>query len=376
MNGDSLVEPQTAAMESAPGVETLFKVVENWPIGLVWLDRGGRVVAINQTLCSVLGTIRSALVGRTQAELWRGLKPESDNPDQPSLDLRVVGPDGAVRWLYGRATALHGADGSASGTVWALIDLTERIVAEQALRESERYKTEFLAVLSHELRNPLAPLRNALALLQRETLSSRGGQALAIAQRQLGQCIRIVEDLLDTSRLSQGKVALRIERVLLSRVLHTVLENTQALRAERAQALQLIGVDQSIWLNADPARLQQIFENVLINASKYTDRQGCITVRVSVDQERVTVAISDTGVGIAPEYLPQVFELFKQVDTHASRCAGGLGIGLALVKQLVELHGGQVAMHSAGLGQGATVTIGLPHRARGMGQRQAWHQPD
>jgi signal transduction histidine kinase len=356
---------------SVPDVEAanLCKLVDDWPLGMAWLDAADRVVAVNQTLCAWWRSTQAALLGRRIDELWQlggGVDEPRARCGQASFERRLVRPDGSTLGVYGRLIPLAQESG---GAVLVLLDLTERMAAEQALRESDRYKTEFLSVLSHELRNPLAPMRTALALLQREVLSVRGGQALEIAQRQLNQCIRIVDDLLDTSRLSQGKVSLRVERVLLSRVMQTVLENTQAMRSERNQQLHLVGIDQPIWLSADPARLQQIFENVLINASKYTDQQGWITVRITVDAQHVTVQIADTGVGVAREQLPHMFELFKQVDSQANRSAGGLGIGLALVKQLVELHGGQVAMHSDGLGQGTTVTIELPHRARRMDER-------
>ncbi len=345
---------------------SLGRAANQLAIGLGLFDTRQRLTDANEALCSLLGRSREAVLGGTPLQL--GLLP-SPSQRRGALEVRLLRPDGSVVWLHAVLSRLTNVQGRGVGSAYVAIDLTDRIVAEQALRESDRHKGEFLSVLSHELRNPLAPVRNALALLQREALSKTGHQAVTIAQRQLAQSVRIVDDLLDTSRLSQGKVELRLERVQLAKIVQTALDNLQPMLAERQQQLACVLPEAPLWLTADPARLQQILENLLINASKYTDPGGGIELRAQVSGEHITVQIADTGLGIAPEHLPRVFELFKQVNARDARCHGGLGIGLALVKQLVELHGGQVSVRSAGVGQGSTFTFALPYRGRSLEQR-------
>jgi PAS domain S-box-containing protein len=259
----------------------------------------------------------------------------------------------------------------ADGVAFWFMDVTARKHAEQrlqaqteALRVADQRKDEFLAVLAHELRNPLAPLKTALRILEREPLSGRGQQALQIGVRQTGLLARLVDDLLEVSRITRGKIELRIERFPVQRVIGEVVQSTAAAFEERAQRLVVDLPDEPVRVDADPVRLAQIVDNLLSNASKYTDRGGGITLTVREAAEGVVLAVRDAGVGIAPENLQRVFELFTQVDTSMARAGGGLGIGLALVRQLAEMHGGHVRADSDGPGHGSTFTVVLP-RSRG-----------
>lgn len=240
-------------------------------------------------------------------------------------------------------------------------DISRRKELEASLRESDRRKDEFLAVLAHELRNPLAPIRNAvaalrLALPENDTLRRAGG----IIERQVRQMTRLLDDLLDISRITHGKLELRRETVTLQSVLESALETSRPLLDAAAQPLSVRVPAEPIHLHADPVRMAQVFSNLLSNASKYSDPGAPIELVAVRDGDEVVVRLTDHGIGIAPEALPTLFEMFSQVSDARSRAQGGVGIGLALVKGLVELHGGDVAVRSEGVGRGSTFVVRLP----------------
>ena len=264
----------------------------------------------------------------------------------------------------GRLPVLPAVQGSSEAAV--LLRAVHRFVdataaREAALREADTRKDEFLAMLAHELRNPLAPLTNALRLLERGVPAQAAQAAVGMAQRQTRQLTRLVDDLLEVSRITQGKIGLRRRPVAVADVVRDAAGSVATMLAVRGQTLALdLPEDGTLRLDADPARLLQVLENLLTNASKYSDDGGAITLRVCAEADMVRIEVSDAGVGIAPEALPQLFQLFSQVDATIDRSQGGLGIGLALVRRLVELHGGAVSAHSAGKGQGATFVVRLP----------------
>jgi PAS domain S-box-containing protein len=240
-------------------------------------------------------------------------------------------------------------------------DITDRKLAEEALKASERRKDEFLAVLAHELRNPLAPIRSGLEILRRCAMEdARAEQTLGMMNRQMDHMVRLVDDLLDMSRISRGKLELRQSVVALPEVLSNAVESVSGLIEARGHRLSVEVRTPEVLVYGDPDRLAQVFANLLSNAAKYTDREGRISVMLDVDGSRAFVRVSDTGIGIAAAEIGQVFDLFTQVNAHSDHVNGGLGIGLSLVRSLVDMHGGAVTAHSEGPGQGSTFTIELP----------------
>jgi PAS domain S-box-containing protein len=235
------------------------------------------------------------------------------------------------------------------------------LLAESARAEAEaanRAKDEFLAMLGHELRNPLSAVRNAIAAALLDPAAQ--GRALLIARRQTDQLGRIVDDLLDVARITHGRVALRKQRISLSDVLQRTVDGARALMDERGHNLVLSLPPEVIYLNADAARVEQAVMNLLTNAAKYTDPGGTVTVTAARDDGDAVVRVRDTGIGIAPDILPRVFDLFTQGHRSLDRAEGGLGIGLTLVRRIVELHGGTVQVKSAGRGEGTEFVMRLP----------------
>jgi signal transduction histidine kinase len=228
------------------------------------------------------------------------------------------------------------------------------------IRTSDARKDEFLATLAHELRNPLAPISNSLQVLRAETDQARVTDSRAVIERQVAQLVHLVDDLLDVSRVSRGKLELRRRRVLLSDVLGAAVETSRPAIDAHRHALQVRQPDEPIWLDADLTRLAQAFSNLLNNSAKYMEPGGTIVVEASASDDGVVVAVRDTGIGIAPEVLPYIFDMFVQADRSLERAHGGLGIGLTLVRRLVELHDGSVTASSAGPGKGSEFVVRLP----------------
>jgi PAS domain S-box-containing protein len=276
-------------------------------------------------------------------------------------EYRIRGADGRYRWFKSVGVPFRDEQGAAVKWFGASTDIEDHKRAEEALREVSRRKDEFLATLAHELRNPLAPLRNALY-----TIKLAGNdpamveQARGVMERQLRLLVRLIDDLLDLSRISQGKIQLRPRRVELADVLRSALETSRPNLDEARQQLVQDLPAESVWLLADPDRLAQVVSNLLNNAAKFTPDGGRITLRARTDGTDAVVSVRDTGVGIPREQLPRLFEMYTQFAP--GRPHGGLGIGLSLVRSLVELHGGTVTARSDGPGAGSEFTIRLPIR--------------
>ena len=282
---------------------------------------------------------------------------------------RTVHPStGAIKWIR----ALGGTDYASDGTPMHFDGVTVDVSAQKLdqeqlaalnreLREQDRRKNEFLATLAHELRNPLAPIRTAVELCSRAIPSdSPVRAAIGIMRRQVNQLVRLVDDLLDVSRISQGRVDLKMEVVELKNIIEMATETVAPLMSEKQHELSIIQAHELVHVNADSARLVQALSNVLTNAAKYTESHGKIRVRTEVRGDVVSIEVSDNGAGIPTELLPRVFELFTQNERTLDRARGGLGIGLSIVKQLIEMHGGECVARSAGIGQGSTFEIVLP----------------
>jgi signal transduction histidine kinase len=232
---------------------------------------------------------------------------------------------------------------------------------ERRLEDADRRQDEFLAMLAHELRNPLAPLTNVLRLLERSPVLAAPERALrAMAERRRAQLARLVDDLLDVSRITHGKIALRREPMSVDRAVRDAIESVRGRIEERGQRVDIDLRGEPATIVADPARIAQILGNLLHNASKYSGAGGHIRVSVGERADRVEIRVEDDGIGIAASDLERLFEPFAQRDTSLARSAGGLGIGLALVRRLAELHGGTARASSAGPGRGACFTLQLP----------------
>lgn len=280
------------------------------------------------------------------------------------VDCRVTDREGAIHWLEcrGQVRFIRSGKGQVPArVVVVVVDQTERQQRLDDLREADRRKDEFLAMLAHELRNPLAPLRNAISLLGRTVPpDSSEGRAVAMSDRQVRHMTQLVNDLLDVSRITQGKIELRRERLRVADVLQDAIDAVRPMIDERHHALALTLPDPSPEVFADRIRMTQVLENLLSNACKYTDAGGRIGVELEQVAAEVVIRVRDTGIGIAPAQLDHVFELFTQINTAMDRAQGGLGIGLALVRSLVLLHGGTVTAYSEGLGKGACFEVRLP----------------
>jgi len=240
-------------------------------------------------------------------------------------------------------------------------DVTSKKQTELALLEADQRKDEFIAMLAHELRNPLAPIRNAAHVLGRmEGQVPQVQWARETIERQVCHLARLVDDLLDVSRIVRGKVALKRETVELAAVVSQALDMARPLIDAKGHRIAVSLPDQAVQLEGDPVRLAQALLNLLDNAAKYTPERGAITLEASVSGPAIEITVSDNGIGIPAELLPRVFDLFQQGERTLDRSQGGLGVGLTLVKRLVEMHGGQLEAHSAGAGRGSVFTIRLP----------------
>jgi PAS domain S-box-containing protein len=279
-----------------------------------------------------------------------------------SHEYRIVRADtGAVRWARALGRFLYDESGTALRSVGVVFDDTDRKVAEIALRDADRRKDVFLATLAHELRNPLAPIRNAAQVLAAPNLKPEQLQwAQTVIQRQVKHMAWLLDDLMDVARITQGKLELKKQRIALNTVVDSAVEASRPLFDSKSHQFTVTLPAEQLYLDADPVRLSQVLANLLTNAAKYTDPGGQITLSGQREDGILALSIKDNGIGIKHASLSQIFTMFSQVEEALTRSEGGLGIGLALVKGLTELHGGTVDARSAGLGQGSEFIVRLP----------------
>jgi PAS domain S-box-containing protein len=288
------------------------------------------------------------------------LRSSAEEGREHVVEYRVVHPDGTVHWLHSRGVVARDASGRAARLHGAILDVTARRESEEALREADRRKDEFLGMLSHELRNPLAPIRNSIYVLRHAGAGERADRAMEVIERQTDHLTRLVDDLLDVTRIARGKIELRRDRLDLRELVRRGAEDLRASFEERRVSLRVHLPDAALWTSADPTRLAQIVGNLLNNAAKFTRAGDEATISLRPAPGAAEIEVADTGAGIEPALLPHVFEPFVQGARTLARTQGGLGLGLALVKGLAELHGGTVRVASAGKGRGTTLTVRLP----------------
>ena len=276
------------------------------------------------------------------------------------FETERVAKNGTVLDVSVTLSPIRGDSGAIIGASSIARDIGARKALEGSLRDADRRKDDFLAVLAHELRNPLAPVRSSVALLKLGASTTSVGPVADVIDRQTRHMARLLDDLLDVSRITRGRLELRRERVGLHEVIDAALETTRPMFDTAGQSVAVTLPTPPVILDGDPVRLAQVFANILSNASKYSDRGARVAVEATAVPGEVVVRVIDQGIGIDPPMLRRVFEMFSQASQTVNRAQGGLGIGLALVRGLVDLHGGQVTAESAGPGRGSCFTVTLP----------------
>ena len=354
--------------------ESFFALVNNAPFGFYIIDGTFRMRHVSKAAQKTFAHVHP-LIGRDFEDILHSIWPEPLASELVGIfrhTLATGEPYAETNTTEERSDTqelesyswniehINMPDGKV-GVVCYFFDITEQKKVEEVLREADRRKSEFLATLAHELRNPLAPLRNGLELLSMaDDDRATSDQTRGMMKRQLDQMVRLIDELMDLSRISRGTVDLRLERVDLRTVLDQTVEACRPLIERQEQTLVLDLPDEPVMVDGDTMRLIQVFSNLLNNSAKYTDDGGSVTARLDVRPDGAYVTVEDNGIGIAASQLVKVFDMFAQVESTSDRVQGGLGIGLNIVKHLVGMHGGTIHVRSDGLGKGSTFTVRLP----------------
>jgi PAS domain S-box-containing protein len=307
------------------------------------------------------GGFRGMIHDEDRPRVAQAVQAALDKHEDYTVEFRIRHASGEWLWMEGRGKATYGPDGKAQMLYGLGIDVTERHRAVEALKEADRRKDEFLATLAHELRNPLAPISSGLHIMR---MSKDNPAAVAgareIMERQVRQMVRLVDDLLDVARISTGKVELQRAPLTLAEAIQDAAETSGPLIAQSGHRLEITNARPAVWVDADRTRLAQVFANLLNNSAKYSEPGRTIRISTGQDGGAAVVRLKDEGIGIHPEMLPRVFEMFRQVDRSGPYSHGGLGIGLFIVKRLVEMHGGTIDVRSNGPGTGTEFEVRLP----------------
>jgi PAS domain S-box-containing protein len=351
--------------------ERLRSVLDAMFVFVGMLAPDGTLTEINREPVQIAGVARDDVVGkkfwdcvwwrhdpaaraRLEAAFARAVRGEAVRYDE------TIGTAGDGRAVIDLMLQAVFDDRGLRFVIACAVDVTDRNRSAQAVRDSDRRKDEFLAVLAHELRNPLAPLRTGLDLMKGSVDESVRSRALEVMDRQLGHMVRLVDDLLDVSRISRGKVELKRAPVSVASIVEHALDLTRPLLEAGEHTLGVRLPDEPAFVHGDLTRLSQAVGNLLNNAARYTPKGGAIDVIASIERGEAVIRVVDNGIGIPADALPEVFELFVQVDRDGGPRHGGLGIGLSLVRRLVEMHGGSVGVESEGAGKGSMFTVRLP----------------
>jgi PAS domain S-box-containing protein len=366
---------QQATAESLALLDTLQR---HAPIGIAFMDRDCRFLRVNDELAAINGLPADAHIGRTVAEtvpdLWPQVEPLYRRvlAGEPVVQVEMSGQTsakpGEERHWVNSFYPVRRQHQEVIGIGVFVSEVTERKRAEAALREqaesvaeTARQKDEFLAMLGHELRNPLAPIRTALALLRQSgTLNPVGLRAHDVMDRQITHMVRLLDDLLDVARITNGRINLNMQQVDLREVVAEAIDSVRGLIEARHHHVETSLPSGPLMVRGDVTRLVQVVVNLLNNAAKYTDKDGTIRVSATTEHARAVLRITDTGTGIPARLLPKIFDLFTQDDRTLDRAQGGLGLGLTLVRRISELHGGSVEAHSEGRGRGSEFIVRLP----------------
>jgi PAS domain S-box-containing protein len=358
------------AEQSLRESEARFRAVAEASPALTWqVDTQGNAVYLNQRFMDRFGMTAEALM----ATGWHSIIHPDDAPGYiAALEqalrhhsrfqqrVRIKTAAGEWRWLKSYALPWFTADNEYAGHVGMSIDITDAANAESALLEANRRKDEFLATLAHELRNPLAPISNALALIARPDGAAAIPRLLPVINRQVSHMVRLVDDLLEISRITSGKIELRQVPINLADVLRDAIEVSMSLINEKNHKLSVFIPEAPLIVHADAVRLEQVFTNLLNNAARYTRQGGQIWLTARQEGENVVVSVRDNGIGILPDMLPRLFDMFAQERRNGGGAQEGLGIGLNLVARLLQMHGGSVEAMSGGVDRGSEFIVRLP----------------
>ncbi len=353
----------------------LRAVLDHLSVGVGLTDQEGRLLLSNATMRAYtpewIPSRDAARIDRWQAadtdgrplppERWPSRRALLGETVRPGVEFRFRGDDGADSWLLVSAVPLRTATGEATGAIVVVQDITAHKRTNEALQAADRRKDEFIATLAHELRNPLAAIRNAAMVLQKRGATDADSQRMPeVIDRQLQHMSRLLEDLLDVSRLAHDKLTLRRQRLELAEIVRMAIETCRPQLDGAGHELTVALTDAPLHVDADPVRLAQVFANLISNAAKYTRAPGHLRIVAERRGDEVVVSVKDDGVGIPAEMLPHLFELFSQGERVSERAQGGLGVGLALVRRLIHLHGGRVEAKSEGRDRGSEFLVRLP----------------
>jgi PAS domain S-box-containing protein len=366
---EDITEQRHAEKALRDSEQRLNAIIDNSPAIIFLKDAHGCYLLVNRAFERYSGLDRKQIEGRTDHDLFPKEVADAFVADDRLIlhkgtaiqdeDVAIFG--GVSYTFISIKFPLYDGSGVPSALCGIATDITDRKRAEEALKEADRRKDEFLAMLAHELRNPLAPIRNAVQIMRLlGSADSRLEQAREMIERQVVHMTRLVDDLLEVSRITRGKIKLQIEPVDLVAVVARAVETSRPLIDARQHDLTIALPPEPIRLEADATRLAQVISNLLNNAAKYTENGGRIWLTVDHEGGEAVVRVRDSGIGIPPDLLQRIFDLFAQADRSLDRSQGGLGIGLTLVKNLVEMHGGSVTAHSNGPGKGSEFVVRLP----------------
>ena len=375
---EALLAEQRRTQEQLSQAHDRFEnIVSQAATGVVQTDAEGRITLVNRKFCDMLGYDKAELLALDVLGLTA---PGSVKTTLDALRKLAAGEagavmqqqyrrkDGSLLWATSSVSAMHGPAGEYQGIVAIVVDITTSRMAEESLRKlaadlsvADQRKSEFLATLAHELRNPLAPISSGLSLLKLGGDNAASvGRIREMMERQVAQMVRLIDDLLDIARISGGKIHLKKSLVALKGVMASAIETSLPFIEHGGHQLVVAMPDASFMLDADATRIAQVISNLLNNAAKYTPLGGRIEIAARQEGAEVLIAVTDNGVGIPAESLSSIFDMFSQVRHNLNRAQGGLGVGLSLVRRLVEMHGGTVMAASAGSGKGSTFTVRLP----------------
>ncbi|KAF0094825.1 MAG: PAS/PAC sensor hybrid histidine kinase [Puniceicoccaceae bacterium 5H] len=369
------ITPQRASQDALRESEERFRLLVESTAQAVWeTDADGRVVQDSPSWREYTGQSVEEWLGQgwlnavhpeERERCLKNWQRALHHGEKLDAEYRLWRKGEGWTWTQVQAAPLRDGDGHILKWVGMNHDVTYRKRVEESLRENDRRKNEFLATLAHELRNPLAPIRSGLAAMkQNPTDRELQEEVCDMMERQVDQMVHLIDDLLDVSRITRGKLQLRKERLRLGEVIDRAVEASRPIVEEASHSLQVSLPEENPTIEVDPTRLAQVLANLLVNAAKYTPAGGKIQLRAAVEGQTVRLEVEDDGVGISPEMLERIFEMFVQIDMPHHQDTRGLGIGLTLVKSIVEMHGGTIRVHSDGPDKGSLFTVQLPVVAR------------